>query len=150
MAPRPFFCSAPLRAVLDGAGITPGEVNAAFDSLKPASGRLLRFDHPLLCAMRNRTEFNIISVSRRHHYLLASIEQRGAKGHSWIYREHTRNRCVFSCPGTIAQTRAGAMTGLTLERLVDAPHAFRNLRIDEVDCAEGWSNVTVSPQWHAI
>ncbi|WP_156678184.1 hypothetical protein [Sphingomonas profundi] len=150
MAVRPFFCSATFRQVLEEAGITPGEVNAAFDRLKPASGRILRADHLLLAAIRYRTGLNIVSVSRRHHYLLASIEQRGAKGKSWFYREHSRNHCVFSCPGTVPPTRAGAMTGKTLGSLADPPPALISLRIEEVDCAEGWSNVTVTPEWHAF
>lgn len=142
--------SSPSASLFNQAGVRADDVYAAIEELvRVKASAFLRFDHPLLRAVRAATGINLVRVSRRSHNLLIEIEQHQDQWPSWQYREHTPRRCTFSCRGQLPATIETALQGELLEKLVIPAAALQGIKIEYVaDSSDGWLKIDVAPTWH--
>lgn len=144
--------SRPALTLLERAALTPDEIDRAIDDLvRDKASAMLRKGHDLLRRIEEATGILVVQVARRSRYLLISIEQQIDAAPSWLYRELSPRRCLFSCPGQIPATAAVGLVGRPLRQLADPKTGVEDLIIKEIaDTADGWLVVDVTPVWMAF
>lgn len=144
--------SRPALTLLQRAALTPNEIDRAIDDLVLSkSSAMLRKGHDLLRRIEEATGVLVVQIARRSRYLLISIEQQIDAAPSWLYRELSPRRCLFSCPGKIPATATVGLVGHPLRHLADPKAGVEDLVINDIaDTADGWLVVDVTPVWMAF
>jgi hypothetical protein len=138
--------------LLDGVGISPNELDVEIDArIARRSPAVLPKHHPMLMAMSQTANLNIVQVTRRSRYLLVEIEQWKESEPLWQYRELSPRRCSFACRSALPEVLASALAGKLLTHLAQPSSALNDTVITEVyPSIDGWLSVEVAPRWKAF
>jgi len=149
MARRAGYVSTPLAFLLRRAGLAPMIISEGIEAqARLGAPALLRKGNCYVESVSQITGFNIVSISRRHRYLLARIEQYGNDGLTWTYEEESRNRCRLSTGGIPPIHARLGLNGRTSGHLADFPPPFEALALGIVTQTHGgWTSAEIDPQW---
>jgi|TARA_R110002049_G_scaffold233840_2_gene407131 hypothetical protein len=141
--------SHPLADLLDRVGLLPHYVDAQLEErIEKRAASVLVYSDAVPKKIRTETGFEVVAISRAHGRLLVHIEQRKNNVLRWTYREHSRNHCIFECPGTIPRTFQSALLGKPLAALANPDFAASEAIIESVDpFSDGWIGARIAPKW---
>lgn len=143
------YLSDPLDDLLQRAGLSPVKVDMALERLARLwQPTVLKPGHVYLRQIRERTDINVVGISRRYRRLLVEIEQFKDKQLLWRYHERSRSDCAFACAGQIPHTVGDALLGQPLRTLVVPTPAIGAVTIDSLSRDRaGWLDLKVTPEW---
>ncbi len=146
------YLSDPLEDLLERAGLSPVNINMALDELANTwQPTVLKPGHVLLGRIRERTDVNVVGISRRYRRLLVEIKQFKAEKFRWHYHERNRSNCFFACEGDVPHTVSDNLPGGPLRALIVPTPALGAVTIDRLSRDRvGWLNLTVTPQWRVF
>lgn len=111
----------------------------------------LGYSDPMPVKIRKQTGIEVISIGRAHRSILITIEQKAGDELRYTYREHSRNRCVFACPGSVTDAHELALRGASLNALADPGFNIEDVTLAKIKaCDDGWIEALVVPAWQAI
>ncbi|MEH6756947.1 MAG: hypothetical protein V7676_05505 [Parasphingorhabdus sp.] len=143
------WVSHPLADLLDRVGLLPDYVDAQLEErIEKRAAAILGYGDEVPKKIRTETGFEVVAISRAHGRLLVHIEQRKSEVLRWTYREHSRNHCIFECPGIMPNTYQASLLGKPLAELAKPGFAASEAIIESiVPFADGWIKAHVAPIW---